>query len=339
MNAARWRALLRDPLAGTGLVLVLCICAIALLAPVLAPHDPIQQYDAGLTDQGLPVGPSRMFPLGTDDLGRDILSRLMYGARVSLEVGLFANVLAVGFGALLGISAGYLGGLVETAIMRFTDFMMAFPFLLFVMALVAVLQPSITNIFIAIASIGWITTARVLRAETLVLRHADYVLAARALGCSTRRIMLAHILPQLVGKITMLGSLGVAFTILLEAGLSYLGIGVPPPTPSWGTMLREGQDFYTVAPILIIAPGLCIVLTVVAFNLLAEGVDRALDPHRQVTHGFREETNDTQPNIRRPSDDRSGTAVPHSSIAGGYAPHGTPSGRSGAGSDPGRGVG
>jgi ABC-type dipeptide/oligopeptide/nickel transport system permease subunit len=282
MTSAQRRALLRDPRAITGIVLVAAICLIALLAPILAPHDPIRQYNAGLTADGLPIGPSPLFPIGTDDLGRDILSRLMYGARVSLEVGLFANLIAVAVGAVLGITAGYFGQWVETAVMRFTDFMMAFPFLLFVMALVTVLQPSITNIFIAIASIGWITTARVLRAETLVLRRAEFVTAARALGCSSRRVMFAHILPNLIGKLAVLASLGIAFTILLEAGLSYLGIGVPPPTPSWGSMLREGQDYYTVAPILIIAPGICIVVTVIGFNLLAEGVDRVLDPRRNL---------------------------------------------------------
>ena len=164
--------------------------------------------------------------------------------------------------------------------MRFTDFMMAFPFLLFVMALVAVLQPSITNILIAIASIGWITTARVIRAETAALRHTDFIDAARALGCSAPRILVVHVLPNLVGKIVALAGLGVAFAILLEAGLSYLGIGVPLPTPSWGSMLHEGQEYYSVAPMLIVAPGLCIVVTVVAFNLVAESIDRVLDPRR-----------------------------------------------------------
>jgi ABC-type dipeptide/oligopeptide/nickel transport system permease subunit len=275
-----WTDLLRDPGALAGLVIVAVMCAAAVFAPLIAPHNPLTQYDAGITAMGLPVGPSRAFPLGTDDLGRDILSRLLYGARVSLEVGLFANLIAVAIGTLLGVTAGYFRGWVETVIMRFTDFMMAFPFLLFVLALVAILQPSITNIFIAIASIGWISTARVLRAETLALRKAEFVTAAVILGGSTPQILRRHILPNVLGKIMVMGSLGIAFTILLEAGLSYLGIGVPPPTPSWGSMLREGQDFYTVAPILVIAPGICIVLIVTGFNLIAEGVDRIMDPHR-----------------------------------------------------------
>lgn len=338
MTNGHWKTLLDDRLALAGFIIVLVMCLIALLAPLLAPHDPIRQFDAGLTDQGLPVGPSTTFPLGTDDLGRDILSRLMYGARVSLEVGLFANILAIGFGIVLGVSSGFFGGWVETVIMRFTDFMMAFPFLLFVMALVAVLQPSITNIFIAIASIGWITTARVLRAETRVLAGVEYVTAARALGCSVPRILIRHILPQLAGKVAVLASLGIAFTILLEAGLSFLGIGVPAPTPSWGTMLREGQNFYSIAPILMLAPGLCIVLTVIGFNLLAEGVDRALDPRRHGANRVQGEASDERA-AGRPSDEQSGATVPSSFVSGGYATYGPASRGPGPGTDPSTGVG
>jgi peptide/nickel transport system permease protein len=278
---AHGRTIFRDKVFLLGLLLVCAICLVAILAPLLAPHDPLRQYDSGLTDTGLPVSPNGTFLLGTDDLGRDILSRLMFGARVSVEVGLGANALAITIGVVVGLCAGYYGRWVEAVLMRFTDFMMAFPFLLFVMALVAVLQPSITNIFIAIASIGWITTARVIRAETAALRHTDFIAAARAVGCSSPRILFAHVLPNLVGKIVALASLGVAFAILLEAGLSYLGIGVPPPTASWGSMLHEGQEYYTVAPLLIVAPGLCIVVTVVAFNLIAESIDRVLDPRRR----------------------------------------------------------
>lgn len=280
MARRRWIDFVRDPATLAGLIIVAVICLAAALAPWIAPHNPQTQFDSGLTMMGLPVGPNHAFPLGTDDLGRDILSRLLYGARVSLEVGLFANLIAVALGTVLGIAAGYFGGWVETVIMRFTDFMMAFPFLLFVMALVTILQPSITNIFIAIASIGWISSARVLRAETLALRRTEYITAAVIAGGSAPRILGRHILPNVLGKIMVMASLGIAFTILLEAGLSYLGIGVPPPTPSWGSMLREGQDFYTVTPILVIAPGLCIVLIVTGFNLIAEGVDRVMDPYR-----------------------------------------------------------
>lgn len=294
MGRRRWTDVLRDPGAATGLIIVVFMCLAALLAPLIAPHNPMTQYDSGLTAMGLPVGPSHSFLLGTDDLGRDILSRLLYGARVSLEVGLFANLIAIAIGTTLGVTAGYFGRWVETVIMRFTDFMMAFPFLLFVMALVAILQPSITNIFIAIASIGWISAARVLRAETLSLRRAEFVTAAVIVGGTTPRIVRRHILPNVMGKIMVMGSLGIAFTILLEAGLSYLGIGVPPPTPSWGSMLREGQDFYTVAPILVIAPGICIVLIVTGFNLIAEGIDRVMDPHRLIAGRTVDDDSDEQ---------------------------------------------
>lgn len=281
IGGAHGRRLVRDRAFLFGSLLVCLIGLVALLAPLLAPHDPSRQFDAGLTDSGLPMGPDAAFPLGADDLGRDILSRLIFGARVSVEVGLGANALAITLGVVVGLCAGYFGRWVEALLMRFTDFMMAFPFLLFVMALVTVLQPSMATILIAIASIGWITTARVIRAETAALRHTAFIDAARAVGCSSRRILLGHVLPNLVGKIVALASLGVAFTILLEAGLSYLGIGVPPPTPSWGSMLHEGQEYYSVAPLLIVAPGLCIVVTVVAFNLVAESIDRVLDPRRR----------------------------------------------------------
>jgi len=253
---------------------------IALLAGVLSPHDPTAQFPEGLTADGMPVPPGHTFLLGTDSLGRDILSRLLFGARISLLIGIVGTLIALMMGGVLGLIAGYFGGIWDTAIMRATDIMMCFPSLLLAIALVSVLRPGLLNIFLVIGLVYWTGNARVIRGEVLALREKEFVTAARAIGASEMRILLYHILPNLMPTLIILGSLGVANTVLLDAGLSFLGIGVPPPIPSWGAMIAEGQNFYRTAPWMMLYPGLTVLFTVTGFNLLGDGLRDWLDPRR-----------------------------------------------------------
>jgi peptide/nickel transport system permease protein len=267
-----------------GGMLVALISLAALFAPVLAPHDPAEQFRDGLTPDGQPV-PSTLltdgstrFPIGTDANGRDLLSRILYGAQVSLIVGVLANTLAVTLGTLIGSVAGFFGDPLETLLMRFTDVMMAFPTLLLAMALVAILKPNLWIIILVIGVVYWTWIARVVYGQVLALRERDFVTATRALGAGRLFILVRHILPQLVPTIIVWGTLGIATNVMLEASLSYLGIGVQPPTPSWGGMIQQGQSYYRTAPWMVIFPGLAIMLTVFAFNLLGDGLRDALDP-------------------------------------------------------------
>ncbi len=279
-----WRQFRRDRAALVGAVLVVLLSFAAILAPVLAPHDPTEQFRDGLTPTGEPV-PSTLltdgstrFILGTDPVGRDLLSRILYGARVSLVVGVLANALAVTIGTLVGSTAAYLRDPVETVLMRFTEIMMAFPTLLLAMALVAILKPSVWIIIVVIGSVYWTWIARVIYGQVVTLREREFVTAARAVGVSPTRTIFRHILPQLVPTIIVWGTLGIATNVMLEASLSYLGIGVQPPTPSWGGMIQQGQSFYRTAPWLVLFPGIAILVTVFAFNLLGDGLRDAFDP-------------------------------------------------------------
>lgn len=283
--AQAWRQFWRNPAAWAGAAVVALLVLLALLAPLLAPYDPDTIFDDGLTMQGMPV-PSTLpasarFVLGTDPSGRDLLSRIIYGARVSLTVGVLANVLVVllgvGVGAVSGYSRGWLGAL----LMRFTDVMLAFPTLLLATALVAVLSPSLTIIIIVIGVVYWTGLARVVHAQVLRLREQDFVTAAVAAGVPSRRILLRHIVPHLVATAIVWGTLGIATNVMLEASLSYLGIGVQPPTPSWGRMISEGQAYYRTAPWLILFPGVAIMLPVLGFNLLGDALRDALDPYQR----------------------------------------------------------
>jgi len=231
--------------------------------------------------QGMPVGPSSQFWLGTDTLGRDLLSRLMYGARVSLVVGVCANGFALVLGVIFGLTAGYFRGGTETVLMRMTDVMMAFPIYLLAVALVSVLEPSLGILILVIGIVYWTPMTRVIHGEVLSIREKEFVDAARLTGCTNRRILFRHILPHLVAPIIVYTSLGIATTILFEATLSYIGLGVQPPTPSWGQMIAEGQDYYLSAPHLVIYPGLAIMITVLAFNLVGDGLRDAFDPHQR----------------------------------------------------------
>ena len=279
-----WRRLRRDRAAMAGALLVALLMLVAIFAPLLSPHDPIEQFRDGLTPEGQPV-PGTLFkdapanfPLGTDANGRDLLSRILYGARVSLMVGVLANLLAVTLGIIVGTVAGYFGGWLEVLLMRFTDIMMAFPTLLLAMTLVAILSPSLWIIIVVIGLVYWTWIARVVYGQVLILREREFVTASRALGAGRRYVIIHHILPQLVPTIIVWGTLGIATNVMLEASLSYLGIGVQPPTPSWGGMIQQGQSYYRAAPWLVIYPGLAIMITVFAFNLLGDGLRDALDP-------------------------------------------------------------
>jgi len=282
-----WRRLRRDRAALGGAALIGLIVLVAILAPFLSPHDPTQQFRDGLTREGQPV-PSTLvtqgnfrFLLGTDANGRDLLSRIFYGARVSLIVGVLANALAVAIGTLIGSLAGYFGNPLETLLMRFTDVMMAFPTLLLAMTLVSILKPSMWIIIVVIGLVYWTWIARVIYGQVVSLRYRDYVVASRAIGARRGYTLVRHILPQLIPTIIVWSTLGIATNVMLEASLSYLGIGVQPPTPSWGGMIQQGQSYYRTAPWLVMFPGFAIMVTIFAFNLLGDGLRDALDPSQR----------------------------------------------------------
>lgn len=261
------------------LALLLLIVLVALFAPVIATHDPNFQFrDEGLSELGLPVGPSAQFWLGTDGLGRDMFSRLVYGARVSLAVGTVASCLAVLAGLLVGGTAGMVGGWIDTFLMRFVDLVMSLPALLIILLVVALVGPSLWITIAVIALLGWTFPARVFRAEVLSVRERDYILAARAAGANRSRIFLVHILPQIVPLILITASLGVPGAIFAEAGLGFLGLGVPPPTASWGGMIFTGLTYYRAAPAQVLLPGAAIIVTVICFNLTGSGLRDVLDP-------------------------------------------------------------
>lgn len=276
-----WRRFRKDKFAIIGLVVIVLLVFIAIFAPWIAPHDPTKQYTDGLTAQGMPLGSSAKFLLGTDPLGRDLLSRLMYGARVSLVIGVLANGFALILGLIFGLVAGYFRGWVETLLMRATDVMMAFPIYLFAVALVSVLKPSLWILVFVIGIVYWTPMTRVVHGEVLSIREKEFVDAARLTGCSSARILFRHILPHLVAVTIVYTSLGIATTILFESTLSYIGLGVQPPTPSWGQMISDGQNYYLSAPHLVIYPGLCILFTVLAFNLVGDGLRDAFDPQQR----------------------------------------------------------
>jgi peptide/nickel transport system permease protein len=261
-----------------GLALITPIIVVAILAPVIAPADPTFQFRDGLTSTGLPVAPGERFPLGTDPLGRDVLSRLAYGAQVSLVVSLVANGLAALLGTSVGIMAGYFSGWFDSLLMRFTDVLLAFPAILLALALTAVLRPSILVVTVVIAVIAWPGLARVIRSQVLVVRELAYIEAARSLGASGGHIIIQHIVPQIVTLAVIWSTLGLASTVLLEASLSFLGLGIPLPTPSWGNMIADGQSQYRTAPWLIVVPGIAILATTLGFNLLGDALRDALDP-------------------------------------------------------------
>jgi peptide/nickel transport system permease protein len=261
-----------------GLAIIVVIVFASLFAPWLAPFDPANQMFDGLTLEGAPLPPGGHFWLGTDTLGRDLLSRLLFGARNSLMIGLVANGAAVLIGITVGMVAGYVGGFPGGLLMRFTDLMMAFPALLLAIVLAAILHPSLWIVALVIALVNWVQVARVIFSETRGLMERDFITAERALGASHGRILARHIMPHLVPTAIVYGTLGIATTVLLEATLSFLGIGVQPPEASWGNIIFENQTYFQSAPWLVFFPGLLILLTALAFNLLGDALRDALDP-------------------------------------------------------------
>jgi peptide/nickel transport system permease protein len=276
--ARTWHRLAKDPLASVGIITIAVISLAAIAAPAIAPFDPTEQFFDGLTLEGAPLPPNEHFLLGTDLLGRDLFSRLLYGARTSLVIGVVANGSAVALGTLLGVVAGYLQGWLSAAIMRFTDLMMAFPALLLAIALAAIFTPSLWIVAMVIALVNWVQIARVIYTETTGLAAREYIEAARALGAAWPRILFLHILPHLIPTILVWATLGIATTVLLEATLSFLGIGVQPPTPSWGGIIFESQSYFLTAPWLVFFPGVAIMAMALAFNLVGDALRDALDP-------------------------------------------------------------
>ena len=269
---------LKNKLALFGLGTIFVFAVAAVFAPVLAPHPPDEQYFEGLTVEGAPLPPNTKFWLGTDLLGRGLFSRLIYGARTSLIIGIVANGAAVFIGAFLGIIAGYVRGWLGTIIMRFTDLMMAFPALLLAIALAAIFRPSLWIVALVIALVNWVQVARVIYSQTVSLVAEEYIEAVRAVGAAWPRILFVHIVPHLWPTLLVWGTLGIATTVLLEATLSFLGVGVRPPTPSWGGIIYESQSYFLDAPWLVFFPGAAIMLLSLSFNLVGDALRDVLDP-------------------------------------------------------------
>jgi peptide/nickel transport system permease protein len=276
--------LIRRPRAAFGLAVIAVMVLAAVFAPWIMPHDPFEQSFDGLTIEGAPLPPGGEFPLGTDLLGRDLASRLILGTRTSLIIGVLANGIAVLFGAGVGVTAGYFGGWIGAILMRFTDLMMAFPALLLAIVLAAIFQPSLLIVALVIAMVNWVQMSRVIYTETRSLTEREFIQVQRALGSGHLRILFRHLLPHLLSSILVFGTLGISTTVLLEATLSYLGVGVQPPTPSWGNILFENQTYFTTAPWLVFIPGLCIILLALSFNLVGDALRDVLDPTLKGRH-------------------------------------------------------
>jgi peptide/nickel transport system permease protein len=264
----------RDRFFQLGLLFVALVVLAALFAPWLAPHNPIT---GDLKDAYL-VKPGARFLLGTDTQGRDILSRVLYGARLSLSVGVISQSVAVTLGVLLGLVAGYYGRWVDALVMRLADITLAFPTLLLLIAVAAAVKPSLPVVFVVIGVVGWAGMARLVRSQVLVLRRSEFVLAARALGARDRRVLLRHLLPNVRTQVIIAATLGIAGAIMAEAALSFVGLGAQPPTPSWGAMVADGRDLLRVAPWISFAPGLAIGVAVLGFNLVGDALREAYDP-------------------------------------------------------------
>jgi peptide/nickel transport system permease protein len=267
------RRLLRNFAFTAGLLLTVALVLVAITAPLLAPFDPNAQDTVRRLE-----APSHGHLLGLDDLGRDVLSRIIWGSRVSLRVGFSVVIFASLIGVTLGAMAGYFGGWMDTLIMRLTDILLAFPGILLAIALVAVLGPSLNNVVLALVVIGWVGYARLVRGQVLKVREMEYVVAARAMGARSPRVIMRHVLPNVINPLIVMATLGLAGTILSEAALSFLGLGVQPPTPSWGAMLTSGRRYLGLANHLAIWPGVAIMLAVMGLNFLGDGLIDALDP-------------------------------------------------------------
>jgi peptide/nickel transport system permease protein len=265
----------KSKVALAGLFILGLLYLIALLAPLLAPYDPIAQRDIVATSY---LSPNAQHWLGTDRFGRDILSRILYGARISLSIGFIATLISVTLGTVLGALAGYFGGKIDALLMRFTDMVLAFPRLVLLIMIVALFSPSIAVIITVLGLTQWPNTTRIVRGDVLSLREREFIQAAHALGMGKARIIFRHLIPNVLAPVIVTATLGIGNTIVLEAGLSFLGLGVQPPIPSWGNMVSDGRDNLLGAWWVATFPGLTIVLTVLAFNLVGDGLRDALDP-------------------------------------------------------------
>lgn len=270
------RRIAKHNLALVGLIILVPMFLCAIFAPIISPHDPVEPDLKNIL-----VGPSWSHPFGTDTLGRDVFSRIIYGSRISLLVGFVSVGIATLIGILIGAVSGYTGGIVDEIIMRFVDLMMCFPTFFLILAVIALLEPSIWNIMIVIGLTTWMGIARLVRAEILAIKNKEYVLAARAMGFSKCRIIFNHVLPNALSPVYVVATLGIGGAILIESALSFLGIGVQPPTPSWGNILTQAKDNIEVAWWLSLYPGLAIFFTVMGYNLLGEGLRDVFDPRRQ----------------------------------------------------------
>ncbi len=275
-----WDRFRKNQLAVAGGVVIVVLGAVALLAPWIAPFDP-----SVIDRKHILEAPSSTHIFGTDDLGRDVLSRAIYGARISLAVGFVAVGIATVIGIVVGALAGYYGGWTDRVIMRFVDVMLAIPTFFLILAVIAFLEPSIWNIMAVIGATSWMSVARLVRAEFLSLKEREFVLAARSVGASDLRIILRHILPNAMAPVIVSAVLGIAAAVLVESALSFLGIGVQPPTPSWGNMLTAGKDNIEIAWWLSVFPGLAILVTALGYNLLGDGLRDALDPRLRERSG------------------------------------------------------
>jgi len=268
-----WRRFRRNKLAMLGALIIFSLAVVAVTAPLIAPFSPNQQDILHRLEP-----PSRKHPLGTDDLGRDLFSRVIYGTRVSLLVGFVAIGIAIIIGSFLGLLSGYFGGWLDAVIMRFVDIMLCFPTFFLILMVIAFLEPNIWTVMAVIGLTGWPGLTRLVRGECLSVREREFVQAAKVLGLSNIRVMFVHLLPNVMAPILVTATLGIGGAILTESALSFLGLGVQPPTPSWGNILTAGKDYITIAWWLSLYPGLAILITVLAYNLLGEGLRDVLDP-------------------------------------------------------------
>lgn len=280
--ADAWRRFRRQKTAMLAALVFLLLVLVALLAPILAPYDPTEQFRReGLSALGEPLGPSTQFWLGTDGLGRDLLSRLIYGARVTLGISIAASAVSVAVGLLIGGVAGFLGGKSDFLLMRFVDLVMSMPTFFLTLLLVVMLSPGVWVVITVISLFSWTGPARVFRSQILAVKSHDFVQAAHCVGAGRRRIFFRHLLPHVLPLVVVYLALGLPNTIFAEASLSFLGLGVPQPTPSWGSMIQDGFAYYRAAPWIAFVPGAAIACAVISINLLGNGLRDAMDPVRR----------------------------------------------------------
>ncbi|MCX8030093.1 MAG: ABC transporter permease [Thermodesulfovibrionales bacterium] len=268
-----WRRFRKNSLSLIALVIILTLASLALLAPIISPFDPTE-----INVNKVLLSPNFQHPFGTDELGRDVLSRMIWGSRVSLKVGFLSVGIAILIGCIIGSLAGYYGGLIDSILMRFVDVMLAFPTFFLILAVISIVEPGINTIMVIIGVTGWMDVARLVRAEFLTLKEREFIKAAKAIGANDLRIIFKHILPNALSSVFVAATFGIAGAILIESSLSFLGLGVQPPDPSWGNILTSGKDNITVAWWLSFFPGLAILITVLSYNLIGEGLRDALDP-------------------------------------------------------------